>query len=106
MTIFCHRESSLPITASRVISMHYRKPSWLGVQAKALRRESLGKSEARLTSASTCAGSTQSRGLEFSLVTLLVSLGHSVLHKGVPQAAHVLLNGAQDCVHRWHRSTS
>lgn len=62
--------------------MHCRKPSELAVKASPLRRESLSKSGARLTSVSSCTGSTHSRSLEFSLVTVLVSPGHTVLKKG------------------------
>lgn len=77
-----------------------RKPSQPGVKANPLRRKSLGKSEARLISAFSCAGSTQSRGLEFSLVSLLVSPGHTILHRGVSQVAQILLNGVQGFLYR------
>lgn len=104
MTIFCHRELSLSISVSRAIYVHCWKPSQLGVKANPLRRTVWVTQRQGLHLLP--AGGTQSKGLGLSLVTLLVTPVHTVLYKGVSQVAQILLNGAQDCLYRWPRSTS
>lgn len=70
MTIFCLRELRFSISVSRAIYARCWKPSWLGVKANPLRRDSLSNSEARLTSASSWGHTEQrSRALSSHIVS-------------------------------------